>query len=242
MIKNDDQEFEIDLLELLRYFWKRIGILIAIMIIGLGLGFSISKFVLTPMYTSTSMIYIGGSGGGSMSSMLSQLQIGSALTSDYQALATSRPVVEKLIDDFKLDIEYEKMCERIHTATPSGTRIMQFAIEDENPDKAKEMVDELTEMMLQQATDVLATTEPKIIQNGDIPEDQSSPNILINTVLGGLFALFVALIYFTYKYLTSDKVNSPEDVERYLGLNNLGSIPMALDTIKSKKNRELTGR
>lgn len=238
MNRNEEQEYEIDLLELLRYFWKRLGILIAILIIGLGIGFTVSKFVLTPMYTSTSMIYIGGSGGGSVSSMLSSLQIGSALTSDYQALATSRPVVDKLIDDFNLDIEYEDMCDRIHTDTPSGTRIMSFAIDDEDPDKAKTMVDELTEMMLQQATEVMATTEPKIIQNGDIPEEPSSPNVLLNTVIAGFVALLAALVYFTFKFMTSDKINSPADVEQYLGLDNLGSIPMAPGAAKSKKNRK----
>lgn len=51
------------------------------------------------MCDSTSVIHITGSSGGSVQSMLSRLQEGNALTADYQTLATSNLVVEKVIED-----------------------------------------------------------------------------------------------------------------------------------------------
>ena len=232
MENKEDRDIEINLLDLFRYYIKHLGVICLIIVIGAGSSFAVSEFILTPIYTSTSAIYVGSSGGGSVSSMLSALQIGSELTSDYRALATSRPVVDKLIDDFNLDIEYEDMCERINIDTPSGTRLMNLQVDDEDPDQAKAIVDELTEIMIQQAKDVMGMTEPVIIQNGDIPEDPSSPQIILNTLLGGLIALILVFCIYTFKYLSKFRIHTPEDIEKYLGLNNLGSIPMAAGTDK----------
>ena len=123
MNKYEDQEIEIDLLELFSYLWKHAVVLAAALVITAAVGFVGSKFIMTPMYQSTSMIYITGSGGGgAVANLMSELQAGNALTADYQTLATSRPVVERIIDDLKLDTTYDALKDRI-TATSLGATI-----------------------------------------------------------------------------------------------------------------------
>ena len=59
MEKNfDDDEIEIDLLELLREFRRRIWIILGVIVLFGGVAGAFSKFVLTPQFKSTAMVYI----------------------------------------------------------------------------------------------------------------------------------------------------------------------------------------
>ena len=53
-----EEEVEIDLLELFQVLLGKIGIIILSLVIGAALLFSGTKFLVTPQYSSTSMIYI----------------------------------------------------------------------------------------------------------------------------------------------------------------------------------------
>lgn len=239
MNKYEDQEIEIDLIELFGYLWKHAVVLIAALVLTAAVGFVGSKFIMTPMYQSTSMIYITGSGGSAVSNMLSELQAGNALTADYQTLATSRPVVERIIDDLKLDTTYESLKGRISTENPTNTRILSITVTDEDPDMAKTMVDDLTNVMIDQVADVMAVDKPNLVQKGDIPEDPSSPNVMKNTLIAGFLGLLLAAAVLGFNFLRNDTIKTPEDIERYLGLNNLGSIPLAKGT---RKNNRKSGK
>ena len=51
-------EMEIDLLELLAALRRRLWLILLAAVIGGGIAGAFSKFVLTPQYTSTAMMYI----------------------------------------------------------------------------------------------------------------------------------------------------------------------------------------
>lgn len=237
MNNHPEQEFEIDLIELFQFLWQRALILIAALVIAAGMGFVASKFVMTPMYSSSSMIYITGTGGNAVSSMLSDLQAGNALTADYQTLVKSRPVVDKIIDDLKLDMEYEQLSGRISAENPTDTRILTITVSDEDPDMAKTIVDDLTDVMIGQVADVMDVDRPNIVQKGEVPEAPSSPNVLRNTVIAGFLGLLLVVAILLFSFIRNDTIKSPEDIEHYLGLNNLGTIPLAKGARKNTRKR-----
>ena len=56
-MKSRNNEMEIDLLELFRVWKKKLWLIILVTFLGGTVGFAFSKIALTPMYTSTSMMY-----------------------------------------------------------------------------------------------------------------------------------------------------------------------------------------
>ena len=83
----DDDEIEIDLLELLGEFRRKIWIILGIIILFGGVSGAFSAFVLTPQYKSTAMVYILSK--ETTLTSLADLQIGSQLTKDYKIIVTS---------------------------------------------------------------------------------------------------------------------------------------------------------
>ena len=93
----DDDEIQIDLLEILYAFRHRIWlILLAVLLGGLAAGIY-TRTMITPTYTSTSMMYVISK--ETTLTSLADLQIGSQLTNDYRVVITSRPVLLEVIDN-----------------------------------------------------------------------------------------------------------------------------------------------
>ena len=67
---------------------------------------------------------------------------------------------------------------------------------------------------------------PTIIQNGYADGSPVSPNILKNTVLGGMLGAMLSIALVVISYLFNDTITGPEDIEKKLGMNVLGSLPM----------------
>ena len=115
-----NNEMEIDLLELFRVWKKKLWLIILVTFLGGTVGFAFSKIALTPMYTSTSMMYAVSK--ETTLTSLADLQIGSQLTQDYKVIITSRPVLEEVIGDLDLNISYEILKSKITLRIPVSWR------------------------------------------------------------------------------------------------------------------------
>jgi capsular polysaccharide biosynthesis protein len=59
-----------------------------------------------------------------------------------------------------------------------------------------------------------------------LEDSPSSPNTKKNIAIGGILGIVASAGLVIVMYLLNDTISSEEDVEKYLGLNNLGIIPM----------------
>ena len=59
-----------------------------------------------------------------------------------------------------------------------------------------------------------------------------------NGVIGGLVGVLIAAAVILISYLSNDTIKTQEDVERYLKLSTLGTIPMSEEDRKNKKKKK----
>lgn len=91
---------------------------------------------------------------------------------------------------------------------------------------------------IQQVMDIKAVN---VVETANIPDEPSSPSVPKNGVIGGLLGILLAAAVVLIVYLTNDTVKTPEDVEKYLGLSVLGTIPYSSKMgKKSKRKRNVT--
>lgn len=219
----DDDEIEIDLKAILLEWKKRWWMIGAAILAGGLFAFLFSRIILSPVYTSTSMMYVLSK--DTTITSLTDLQIGTQLTQDYKVLVTSRPVLDEVIDSLGLDMDYEDLRETVTIDNPSDTRIMTIAVENGDPLMAKTIVDEIARTASGYIASIMEMVPPKIVEEGQVAEEQTSPSVRKNTAVGaaaggvlvcGILALLVIL---------NDTVRTEEDVERYLGLTTLAQVP-----------------
>ena len=132
-----DEEIEIDLMELFHVLLKNVWVLIICLVLGAAVAFGGTKLFITPQYEATSMIYIL-SKSTSISSYL-DVQLGQQLTVDFETLATTRTVVETVINELELDTTYEQLVGDITVYNPSGTQILKIKVKNPDPILAKDI-------------------------------------------------------------------------------------------------------
>ena len=224
MEKNfDDDEIEIDLLELLREFRRQIWIILGVIVLFGGVAGAFSKFVLTPQFKSTAMVYILSK--ETTLTSLADLQIGSQLTKDYKIIVTSRRVLNQVIDEMELGLTYKDLKEKVTIDNPQDTRILSISVEDPDPNMAKMIADKIATVSSDYIGDIMEMVPPKLIEEGEVPVLKSSPSNAKNALIGGLLGAVLICGLITVQVVMNDTIRTEEDVTKYLGLSVLASVP-----------------
>ena len=73
---------------------------------------------------------------------LSDLQIGSYLTSDYQEVFKTWEVHEQVLQNLGLDYEYEQLENMLSITNPADTRVLYITVNSDDPEEATAMANE----------------------------------------------------------------------------------------------------
>ena len=124
---NKNEEIEIDLKELFFVLRGKIVIIILTMLVfGVGGGLA-SHYLVTPMYSSTSGVYVLTN-----ETVLSyaDLQIGNSITNDYIQMIQSRTVLETVIKNLHMEdqLDYKQFRSCISVSNPTDTRILNITV------------------------------------------------------------------------------------------------------------------
>lgn len=229
----ENDEIEIDLLELLMAFKRKLWLIILVAVIGGGGAGAFSKFVLTPQYTSTAMLYVLSK--ETTLTSLADLQIGSQLTKDYRIIVTSRPVLEDVVATLRLDMTYKQLRNKITIDNPNDSRILTITITDPDPFLAKQIVDQVAKKASDYIGDIMEMVPPKLIEDGEVAIDPVSPQNRKNAMLGALAGAFLVCGLIALSVIMNDTIRTEEDVEKYLGLTILAAVPAREGEAKDEK-------
>lgn len=236
-IINDDA-VEIDLVELFYYLRHKLVWLILSVILGGMTAGVISYYLVTPKYEATAKVYMVSASSDSLIN-LSDLNLGTSLSADYEEMLRIRPVYEKILEELELDYTYEDFMKLIDISTVGNTRVLQIAVETKDPEESKNIANLLAENAENYLPDLMETSEPNVAEYAILPEEPSSPNIMMNTVIGAIAALVLLCGSFTVKFVMDDTFKSADDIERIFGVMPLTVIPESDSReLKSKKHRK----
>ena len=233
MERGREDRVEIDLLELLFAFRRRILWIVLAAILGGGISFAGTRVLMTPMYESTMTMLVLTS--ETTLSSLSELQLGTQLTNDYEILTKSRAVLETVIENLNLNLGYEQLNNMVSISNPEDSRIMEITLTYPDPEEAKTIVDEIASVTSEFIGDQMEGIPPKIIDQGEVPSGPSSPSVSRNTLLGTLLGIVVSCGIITVITVMDDTIKTEEDIEYYLGIPTLASVPDRKDYIGGKK-------
>lgn len=236
--ERENQEIEIDLLELFHILLGRIGLIMNVGLLAAILCFAVSKFIMTPIYESTTKIYILNK-TESTSVTYSDVQMGTQLTKDYAELIGSRYVLEEVIQKLGLtDMTYTDLLSTVSVTTPTDTRIVSITVENTDPVMAMKIANCIREVAGDHIQNVMDIEAVNVVETANMPIKKSGPSVFRWTFVGGVIGVLIVCAMILVQYLMDDTVKSSEDVEKYLGLSTLALIPLTEDTENKKKSKK----
>lgn len=219
-LENDD-EIEIDLREMFLALKKKIVWILLTAIVFAGASGLITKFAMTPIYSSTAQ--------------LTDLTMGTQLTQDYMVIVKTRPVLEQVIADLKLDMDYKELENKITVENPSDTRIMQITITDKDAALAQSITQDLAEVTAKTVAEKMDVKSPTIIEKAYKADKPDSPSLKKNVLIGAVLGFILMAAAIVIQYLMNDTILKEEDIEKYLGINTLAQLPLVKGTTKRTK-------
>lgn len=225
----DNTDIEIDVLELfhvlLNKFWI---ILLAGIIAGLAFIGGTILFI-TPQYESTTKMYVLSK---------QDMQTSLSLTKDYAELIKSRTVTEGVNAQLNLDLTHEELLKKMAVDSATDTRILSITVTDADPYEACKIANAIRDVAENHIKNVMDIDVVNVVETANIPDQQSSPSISKNGIIGVLLGVLLSVAIILIAYISNDTVKTQEDVEKYLGLSVLGTIPLTETDRKKKKKKQ----
>lgn len=170
---------------------------------------------------------------------MADLQIGTALTSDYIKVFKMWEVHEEVISNLNLPYSYTQMCDGLSVVNDADTRMLDITFKSPSPEEAAAVANEYAKVASQYIADTMSTDKPNIMSVALVPSNPVSPNKTKNVMLGFLLGAVLACGYITIQMIMDDKYKTAEDIRRYTGMATLAIVP--IEETNSKKNRKAAG-
>lgn len=218
-----DDEIEIDLKEifyLLLSHWKSIFLA---MLIGAAIFGAYHTFLLKPSYQADASIYIT-----STDSMISfsDLQLSAALTDDYANIIKSRTVLNRVIDELDLNLNYKQLGALISVDNPDSTHIVDIKVTCDDPELSRNITNALMNISVDQIYQVIGSGEPTVIDYAMAEAVQDvTPGLKKYLMIGALLGALIVCAIVVLRMLTDTTLKTVDDIDRYLHLPVLAAVP-----------------
>lgn len=225
-MKKQNNQVEVDVLSLLRTIWKRKFLVIFFSLLTAILALGYSLYVATPMYQSTTRIYVVSRQQQDNPGLTNQdLQAGTYLVKDYKEIILSQDVMTRVVSELGLDMGTTQLANKIDVTVPADTRIVSISVKDESAEEAARIVNGVRQVAADKIIDVTKVSDVTTLEEGQINNQPVSPNIRRNVLLGFVAGGAIMVVIILASEIVDDRVKKPEDVEEMMGLTLLGVVP-----------------
>lgn len=220
-----------DYLRILRNHWLG-TLLIAAVVTCAALGWSISQ---PAVYAANATGYVSIGGGDTNAASQS---VGDALAKSkaksYVAIASSRSVAQRVIDDLGLDATPGSLIGRIAVEQPLDTSLIEITARSGSPEQAQQLADAWVSALAAEVTEIDGQssgtpTEGALvlrpIEDAALPSAPVSPRPLRDGALGLLAGLVLGVAYAVVRSQLDRRLRSSAEIEKKFGVSVVGAIP-----------------
>ena len=226
MNNQENQAVEIDVFATLKVLWKRKFSIILVALVFAIATFGYSAFLAKKEYQSTSRIYVVSRQNQDNNALTnSDLQAGAYLVKDYREIILSQNVLSQAIEELKLDMTPAELSKKINVSVPTDTRILSITAKDGDPKEAARIANGLRNVAAEKITSVTKVSDVTTLDEAEVPQSPSSPNIKRNVLLGFVAGAGLMVVLLVVVEALDDRVKKPEDVEELMGLPLLSVVP-----------------
>ena len=226
---------DLDLFDFFHYLFRKRILIITVTAVALLLSVFVVTFVAASVYEATSQIYVVNSSSSAID--LSDLQIGSYLTSDYQWVLKTWEVNQAVIDNLELPYSVDYMRSHMTVSNPSNTRLLFITFSSPDAWEAAKVANEYAEVARQYINDRMYAEKPSIVSAAKVPLQPARPRKLLTIFAVTAGADFLAIWCLFIAYMRDNKVKSPTDLRKVTGCVPLAVIPITSDGHTGKKRK-----
>ena len=222
----DNEENEvIDLTEILSAVRQHLLELIFVTLVAALVGFTASKFLVIPKYDSSALMIVNTRQDVNANVTSDQINSATKLVSTYSIIIKSDTVLQQVIDNLGLNLTYAQLNKRVTVAAVDDTQVMKITVQSDSPEWARQVCEQIITVAPDVIKEAVEAGSVKVISNPSLATEPVSPNIMKNTMLAAAVGFVLVIGIIVLQVLLDNKINTEEDVTKYLDMTVLGVIP-----------------
>ena len=223
------EEEVIDLREYFSIIKKKWYIMAILCVICVAISSVYSFFIAKPVYQAeTTLIVKTEKTEGTNSLSNDQVMVSQKLALTYGEIIKSRKVLDEVIKNLNLKESNGSLASKISVSTVTDTQIIKVSVQDTDNDNAAKIANEIPKVFAKEAIRIADANGVEVIDKAQTPVNPVSPNKKMNILIAGVLGVMIGLFIIILIEFLNNKIKTPQDIEKELGLPLLGVIPEEL--------------
>ena len=223
------EEEVIDLREYFSIIKKKWYIMAILCVICVAISSVYSFFIAKPVYQAeTTLIVKTEKTEGPNSLSNDQVMVSQKLALTYGEIIKSRKVLDEVIKNLDLKESNGSLASKISVSTVTDTQIIKVSVQDTDNDNAAKIANEIPTVFTEEAIRIADANGVEVIDKAQVPTNPVAPNKKMNILIAGVLGIMVGLFSIFLIEFLNNKMRTPQDIDRELGLPLLGVIPEEL--------------
>lgn len=224
--KERSQFQEIDPIQLLLYFKKRIRLLIVGLLLGGLAGWLVSSFLIHPRYSSFVDLYITNNTKIETEAVdYNDINAAQKLVNTYMVILQSSTVTDDVLDRIDAEMSGDDLLRVTEFTSVQNTEVMRIKVETEDPDLTKAVCDAYKDTASKALDDIVGAGSVKVISNPKYPTKPSYPSIPKFTAIGAMVGLILMMGICALAMMTNHNVSDEKELTERYAIPVLGSVP-----------------
>ncbi len=217
-----------DLWNVLKRCWL---FMLAAFIVATVVIFAVMNATHDDVYTAKLSLYVMITPDENAEMNTTSISIATNLINDCEKLMKSHdnvlsPVMKKNnLDPAGKDYNIQSFASNFSVSRDADARILYLSFTSASALRSKEIVDDLGDQACEYFNGLYGKELMSVVDYSVQPTAPSNRISMIKILLLAFVAAILVYGVFFVRFIMDDKINGPDDVERYLGVTVLGSIP-----------------
>ncbi|MET0885782.1 MAG: polysaccharide biosynthesis tyrosine autokinase [Mycetocola sp.] len=230
-----------ELKDYVRILHKSWVLIVACTLLGVGAAAAYS-LTLAPKYQATTQLYVSvrSAEGAATGDLVNGTSFARQAVTSYVDVVNSALVLDKVIDELKLDVSAQQLAPTIAASSPLNTVLIDVTVTNTDPVKAAAIAnsvgatfaDVVTNQLEKPEGETASPVKIETIQPAVTPSKPSSPNVQLNIIVGLLVGLAVGLGLAILRSVLDTRIHSSHDIENVTDAAILGGIALDPDAKK----------
>lgn len=220
------EEETIDLQEMFFLLKRHIVVIALTAVLFAVAGFAGTLLFITPQYQATATMIVNTRQDQNATVTNDQINSAKNLVDTYSIIIKSDTVLEQVIANLGIQLSYEQLSQKVTVEAVNSTQVMSISVTDPNPESARRIAEEITKVAPDIILDSVEAGSVKVISGARAGDSPVSPSKSRNTAIAGLLGLVLCAGLIIVRELLNNTIKSDADIQKKLGLNVLGVIPL----------------
>lgn len=224
---------EINLVKIFEIILKLWWVILIFAIVGSLVAFSVSSFLMTPMYTSSAKVYVSGSTKAADAGVnINDITVSQRLVGTYVEILSGNSFLEDIAQAYNSErsagasaVSAAYIKSNLEMASANETEILEIKYSDTQPEIAQEVLEVLLDNAQKEITRVIDGCRLSVVDYADLPVSASSPNIRQNTFIGLFLGIVLGVAVIFLRELFDTRIKDDDDIKNRYGVAVLGIIP-----------------